>query len=313
MVFYKKMALCTMFICLGILVIGCSDTTTSTSSTVFTSEIQTTLPITNLLTKSNPDYDANFPMYSDCDEELFVYANVLIRLDNANKDKSEYLVESGLDQASYAEIYLSKYTNLIMLTYKSKEVLFDDFDLIQDVYNLGGISQPIIELKTVMKSFSISGSNTIEDLIEVTDQYFGTELIFNQLAYDMVEEISLEMLPTAYYKTYDAYLEDYPENRFQIDQNKFETSVLLIISFGHSGSQHIDGLSLFYIDDTTLEAAILATANSSNMTEDFRPYTFVVTIPKDDLREHTEIIAHFHNHFLDGTYADRPYHNSLDE
>lgn len=267
------------------------------------------------ITTTEEIYDAIFPDYivdGQCDESLFIYAVVSIHLLDGGAEKSVYLNDSGLSDGNYDDVFLSTYTNLITLTYKSKRDLFDDFSLIQNVYNNGGIERPIISLNTVQLTFEITESNTVDDLIDVTDQYFGTEVIYNDIEYILVDEIGLEMLPTKAYESLDEYLTDYPDNDFEFVEMDFQSHILLVISFGHSSSRMIEGLSLFYIDETTLEAAIISTANSLTMTEDYRPYTYVVFISKDDYRDSSEIIIHFHTKFMNGSYADRPFHNSID-
>ena len=267
------------------------------------------------ITTTEEIYDAIFPDYivdGQYDESLFVYASVYIYLLDGGVDKSVFIQESGLDHANYDDVFLSTYSNLIALTYKSKRDLFDDFSLIQNVYNNGEIERPIILLNTVQLTFEITESNTVKDLIDITDQYFGTEVIYNDIEYILIDEIELEMLPTKAYESLEAYLIDYPDSDFEFVELDFESNVLLIISFGHSSSRTIEGLSLFYTDETTLEAAIISSADSLEMTEDYRPYTFMVFISKDDYRESSNIITHFHTIFANGAYADRPFHNSID-
>lgn len=305
----KKIAIFIASVLFGFSIMGCQ----STVETLTDQDLSTDLPTTrNGLT--NPlTWDAIIPSYSQFDQEIFEYANVYIYLLDDNQDKELYLNESGLDHANYDAVYLSTYTNLILLTYKSKVNLLNDFYLLQNIYLEGEIQRPMMNIKTIMKSFEMTATNTVDDLIEVTDQYFGTEIIYNTIGYDMVEDIQLETLPTEFYLDYHTYLDDYSDNRFDLAESDFDEQVLLVASFGHSSSLTIQGFELFYIDGNQLELAVLGQAVSIQMAEDFRPYTVVMFIPADVYQVNSQLIMHFHTHFLDGTYADRPYHNTVDE
>lgn len=313
----------------AILLVGCSGDTTlgtvlpTTTETPTTTEDSTT---ENTMIEIDPVY----PLYEAYNDENFTYADVRIMFSydypsdlTTNEEKrayfesknQEFFENSGLDQGQFDDVYLSSYTPFIGLTYRSKSDIIEDFDLIKQGFEAGFYGPPEIWLKTVGTNFRVDQSATLADMVQVADQYFGTEIEFDLIPFTLIaNQASMTVYQSKAYQSYQDYLLDFPSNPYEIDTTLFDTQVLIIASFGHSGSLTIEGIeSVFYLDDQTLEVAIQATASSIIMTEDYNPRTLVLSIAQEDFVSGVNIRPHFHTFFRDGTYADRPYHNTVDQ
>ncbi|MFW5794583.1 MAG: hypothetical protein ACOCV1_03760 [Bacillota bacterium] len=291
---------------------------------------------TNQTTEANTtaiEYDAIFPDYPDDDN--FTYAEVTLYFTydipsdgfsdrEATKAFYEtknllYFDYANLDSnGNFDSFYLSSYTAFASLIYKSKRALFDDFNLLKNILEDGYISTPTISLYTTGESFQLTLESNINDLIEKTDKYFGTEITYDSIPFQVIHTSSEYFEPYTFdeeiIETYSEYIINYPDNDFELNEDFFDTYALIRTGFGHSGSLQIGDISdLFYLDDTTLEIAVSATAVSQIMTEDFNPYMLVISMEKTYLRNDIEVITHLHINFLNGYLYDRPYHNSYDD
>lgn len=314
----KKLSILVMMLAISIVFIGCQ---TAEGASVFT----TTTDI------EDEEIEAIFPSYDGFDQEMFAYANVhivfnydvpsnLTTMEEKRAYYSEknqaYLEDSNLSSGQYNDIYISLYTQTVSLSYQSKRMFLEDFDLIKQGFVEGYYHAPNLYLNTVGKNYQISESSTLSELISVTDQYFGTEITYDLIAYNLlVNEPAIPIInEDKAYESYEAYLEDFSLNLYDIEEVLFDDYVLIVLNFGHSGSMRIQGIDqVFYMNDQTLQVAVKAEADSIIMTEDYLPRTIVITIPKDDYISQSTIQIDIHTKFLDGTYADRPFENTIDQ
>jgi hypothetical protein len=313
----------------AMLLVGCDGGTTLGTTLPTTEEPSITSELT---TRENItiEIDPVYPSYEAYNEENFTYADVRIMFSydypsdlTTNQEKrayfesknQEFYENSGLDQGQFDDVYLSSYSPFIGLTYRSKRDIIEDFDLIKQGFEAGFYGPPEIWLKTVGTYFRVDQSSTLADMVQVADQYFGTEIEYDLIPFTLIaNQASMSVYQSKAYQSYQDYLLDFPSNLYEIEASLFDTQVLIIVSFGHSGSLTIEGIeSVFYLDDETLEVAIQATASSIIMTEDYNPRTLVLSIAQEDFVSGVNIRPHFHTFFRDGTYADRPYHNSIDQ
>lgn len=321
----KKSLILIVFIILTCFPWACQPQEGSTTTEAWT----TTEPITTNQT-TTIGIDAVFPSYDDYDEALFTYADVRIvflydyptGLTTREEKRAyfeaknqTYFENSGLDEAQFDDVSMSSYSSSVGLTYTSKRDLLEDFDMLKRGYDEGYYGPPQVFLKTIGSYYVIDDSSSLENMIEVTDQYFGTEITYESIPFTLlVNEASQNVVASKAYETYQDYVADFPSDPYDIDTSLFDTRVLIIVSFGHSGSLSVEGIdAVFYLDDDTLEVAIQASAQSIVMTEDFNPRTMVLSIPEEDYVSGVTIRPHFHTFFADGTYADRPYHNTVDD
>ena len=280
--------------------------------------------------QTSSEIDAIFPAYDTYDRENFLYADVRIvfaydapAIGMTREEKKSYFEEnnqayfsnSGLENAQYDDVYLSMYTPFMGMSYGSKKAFLEDFDLIKQGYIDGYYGQVEVYLNTVGRQYYIDETSTLEDLISLTDLYFGTEITYDKLAYTLLANtLTDELEENKVYEHMSDYLEDYPSNPYDVEASLFETQVLIVVAFGHSGSITVEGIeAVFYLDDNTLEVAIEASAGSTLMTTDFWPRSIVLSLSKDDYHSDVVISPHFHTFYSSGTYADRPYHNTVDQ
>lgn len=301
-----------------------TTTEAQTTETPITTEVETTTESTRV------EIDAIFSSYEDYEEEHFIYADVRIYFtyDYPNdlttreekriyfeEKNQEYFENSGLEIAKADNVYMSRYSPFFGLTYKSKSDLFEDFNLLKQGYKDGYYGTVEVLLNTVGRFYMIDETSTLDSMIEMADLYFGTEITYDLIPFTLLANESTPSLgQNLTYDSLSDYINDYPDNPYDIDAGLFETDVLIVLSFGHSGSLSIEGIdSVFYLDDDTLEVAIKSTAGSTMMTTDYNPRIILLTIAKEDFVSGVEIRPHFHTHFLSGAYADRPYHNTVDQ
>jgi len=326
----KKFLSVILLVLLTMVFVGCDDRASTLGTTLPTTEESSTT--TNPSTSENMTIEINpvYPLYDKYNEDSFTYADVRIVFsydypsDLTTREEKrayfesknqEFFENSGLDQGQFEDVYLSSYTPFIGLTYGSKMNLIEDFDLLKQGFEAGFYGPPEVWLKTIGTYYRLDQSSSLADMIQVADQYFGTEIEFDLIPFTLIaNQASMTVYQSKAYQSYQDYLVDFPSNLYEIDESLFGTQVLIIASFGHSGSLTIEGIeSVFYLDDETLEIAIQATASSIIMTEDYNPRTIVLSIGQEDFVSGVNIRPHFHTFFRDGTYADRPYHNTIDQ
>ncbi|MFO7969934.1 MAG: hypothetical protein R6U15_07505 [Candidatus Izemoplasmatales bacterium] len=332
----KKILLGAFLLLVSATIISCNDSSITTNQTteVNATTYQTTIDdtTTNL---TEDDYDAYFPDYPD--EDYFVYAEVVLYFtydipsegfSDREMAKTFYETRNLMNfdlvnfdsEGNFDDYYLSSYTPYVSLVYKTKSGLFDDFYLLQTAFENNYVEMPTIILNTIGETFKLTLESDIDDLIEQTDKYFGTEITYDSISFEVIytsnswDNIEDYQGGGEIFKTYTEYLTDFPENNFDLTQSFFDNNVLIISSFGHSSSLQIGNVEdLFYLDETTLEIAISATATNQIMTGDYNPYMVVLSMDKSSLRENTIITIHKHTIYLSGYLYDKPFHNIYDD
>jgi|GEM_PF-4569943 len=324
----KKILWAMMLSFLSLALLAC----VSFAETIETSDTSLDDMPTNAPTTENLSTDrlwhAIFPDYEGYDPEVFVYAGVTVYFTydvpndlHTNEEKrtfyqtrnQEFFEISGLSQGVFDDYYLSQYTPFVSLTYRTKTGFFEDFELLKQVLADGFISGPTIELNTVSDSFILSDQMTMDDLIDKTDRFFGTEIEYPTIDFEWIDQTDNQIYANKAYTSHEVYLLDFPENPFELSTSFFEEDVLIVIGFGHSGSVNIQGIKgVFLIDDLHLQVAIDVSATSYIWTSDYWPQSYILAIDKDDYHEEMIVQAALHVYYLNGRNADRPYFNSID-
>ena len=334
----KKLLIAISFIILAFTVNGCLGVESATNLTTegTTQEITTEEPTTEESTTEEPttyieeQWDAYFPSYDNYDSEIFVYATVFIWFNydtssagNTIEEKREFYLTNN--QAYYDElelgslnnddIYMSIFSTLVILTYRTKVALFEDFSELQNIYATDKVFQPSIELNTVAKTYKLTLEDTIDDLIEITDQYFNTEITFASIpvtqldifAGDYNDESGILVIGS-----YDDYMLLFPENDYDLTELYFDDYDLIVITTSNSGSVHFGQVSdAYFFNEDTFEIVVTATS-STITTTDLVATVIVLAIEKNVIGQSTNIRLHIDKYYPDGAYADRPFYNTVD-
>ncbi|QLY40904.1 hypothetical protein HF295_08560 [Hujiaoplasma nucleasis] len=332
----KKKILLTLSLLILIFTLGACSNLDSESTTLSNTEGTTTEEMAIMTSQTEEttvhienQWNAYFPTYDNYDPEIFVYATVFIwfnydtseagstiaeKKEFYETNNQEYYDELELENLSHDDLFISMFSTLVMLTYRTKVALFNDFSDLQNIYQTGKTSQPLIELNTVMKSYFLTLEDTIDDLIELTDMYFNTEIIFDSISVTHVDLLTGHggQNNVIVIDNYDDYLLSFPEDNYDLSASYFNDYDLVIMTSEQSSSVHIhEATDAYFINENTLEIVISATL-SLITTTDLVSSTIVVSLEKNTVGINTIIKPRFDFYYPNGAYADRPYHNTID-
>ncbi len=338
----KKLFLIFTISFLLVISIGCDETTNIDSNTLFqnlypeevetTTTTTTTTNITSTSELEDKPISITYPDYPN--DDFFAYAYVHIWFNHSypgypqadreiikdyyERENQEYFDLSNLSESGHFDnFYLSTYTPFTILTYKTKTGLFEDFQLLQTGLESNLFSQVTIELNTVGSSLQLTTQVSYEDLLYKTEKYFNTEIHYDSLNYEIIEESQnlLQLLGNQplIISEYDQYTELIPSSFQWLTESFFENKALIYGYFGHSGSMNIQGVSdLFFNDENKLEVSVDFTASSNMMTCDYHPAYFLISVDKSIVSDNPDIVIRLHGTYANGYLFDRPRHNSID-
>lgn len=334
----KKTLLLFITIFMFLTLIACDQN--SLTSTITTDNTSQTTVSTNESGLFSQFPDIVFPEYPD--DPFFYYAEIILYFSypayshgNPNYSNArhyyeskniEYFSASELDLlGNYDKRYLSLYSPFVSLTYKSKSAFLEDFEILKASVTEGHVMSMNVSLNTVGHQINITEDTTLADITNLTEKYFNTEIVYDSLEFTILDVSNqyeeyctfhdfLDVNDTYIIETYQQYINICSSNPLDLNETFFEDKVIIYGRFGHSGSMFINGVSdLFYLDDNTLEVVVSFTAHSLLMTDDWIPYSFVISMNKSDLLNNPISKLHFHGTYLSGYLYDRPFHNSIDD
>ncbi|MDD3129051.1 MAG: hypothetical protein PHF05_03570 [Candidatus Izemoplasmatales bacterium] len=322
-----KKIIITIILSFSIFLIGCESSSTTTTDSLLSSTVTTKQDLNNFLISKNisyPDYDNNdFFYYSS----VYIYLNYPLEDFDSLEEKKTFfesenqrvLNESNIIlNTSHDSLYVSSYSKLVILTYKNKEKFLLDFEVFTNALKDGFVTTINFNLNTIGEFFSLHSNSTIDDLLDVTEKYVGTEILYEKIDHTLLiashEEKYFKDLSTYIIENYNDYLLLYPGNLVGLNEEFFTDNILIYCGFGHSGSLSLDGrTNLLRVDENKIAVEIHGTAISNTMTEDFNITTYLIQADRSIYHPQLGVEINININFLNGFNTDRPFYNSIDE
>ncbi|MDD2574956.1 MAG: bacterial Ig-like domain-containing protein [Acholeplasmataceae bacterium] len=243
------------------------------------------------------------------------YATVELRFmyqeNTVNDWKTKY---HDKNKWGYTTSNLSDVSKSFIMNYINQKDLLNDYSKIMSSLDYTNIIY--LNLHTTGREININSSITKEDLIKEMNLYKDTALTYESLEfqthYITLEEMFINgSVIIDSMETYKSLTTDFP---ITIEEDFFSNRSMIVVGGYRSGSLLIDSIeSLFYLNDSTLEVALTSSAATPMFTDDLRYYTVVVSVEKAILNNINRIISHHHITFEDGSYSDKPFHNTVDD
>lgn len=258
------------------------------------------------------DRDKNFEPIPNV---LSNYATVELRFMNSGNTVNEWKTKyHDKNKWGYITSNLYEKINTFIMNYNNVEDLLNDYSKI--MRSLDYTNTIYLNLHTTGREININQSVTKEDLIKEINHYKDTSINYDSLDFNthyisMVEMFINGSVVIDSLEAYNSLIFDFP---ITIEENFFSDWSMIIVGGYRSVSLLLNKVdSLFYLNDSTLEVALDSSAASLTFTDDLSYYTVIISVKKSVLDNVDRIISHHHITFEDGSYSDRPFHNSVDD
>ena len=234
------------------------------------------------------------------------------------KNENQKLFDQSMlaTEGHTSSYYVSNVTQLITLSYKTKENFLSDLELLKSMVPYALVD---IELHTVDDRFELNNDmteETINDRVFFYQDYEDERESISFTVLDLIEDYeewnddNYVLFPESgiynlFLSSYQEYLNYYPQNALMLTESDFDDHLLLLVK-GSKATEDIIKIKAVYVTDS-VELVIEVEAMSNLFPSVYNEYVALIKVLKNDVVGQTVLNPVFHTHYQSGYLAQVPF------